>query len=90
MYLCSMYGASKGDTGIFDNKYKGVVRAVAIWSPYEHVVVFFKNSDCHYTSFKRAKIVLTEKTLDFRIDSYYSRNDNIDFCGSELPKFIQE
>lgn len=86
-----MYGASVGDTGIFGTeKLKGVVRAIAVWSPFENVIVFFVNNDFFYThsEFQRSKIVLTEKRLDFKISSYYRLKGNINFCG-DRPKFVE-
>jgi hypothetical protein len=85
-----MYEANIGDTGIFGGKLRGIVRALAIWSPFENVLVFFYDKDTHYTKhqFVSSRIVLTEKNIDFRISTYYLKSRTIDFI--EYPEFVSD
>lgn len=88
-----MYGASVGDTGIFEGEHRGTVKAMALWSPYEHSVILFRNGSSFSieSAFKRARVVLTEKRLDFRIDASYKNMKHIDFTiGLEGPEFKDE
>ena len=83
------YGASIGDTGVFDGGQRGIVKAIAIWGPYEHVVVFFVKKDLFLREFKSCRMVLTEKKLDFRISSEYNDRNTLDFCGHKFPEFVE-